>query len=182
MRFMKTLAAALLVGGCASGSSTSTSTPEAGGPPTREIVTGDGAFVMVAPTTVALETDLGASARDVWEAATAAYEELGIEVTYSRPGEYVGNRRFDVRRRFAGDRLSKYLRCGVEVTGRPMADSYTVTFNVVSEIVSVTDLQSRVLTTVVATAIKPGGTSTEPCVSKGLLEEKLADMVGARVH
>lgn len=184
VRFVKALTAASLVSGCASGSSISTSTPDPAGPPTREIYTGDGAFVMVDPTTAAVETDLGASALDVWEAAKGAYEELGIEVTYSAPGGHVGNRQFRVRRRLAGTRLSRYLRCGVDVAGRPMADSYTVTLNVVSEIVEVTDLQSRMSTTVLATALKPGGTSTDPvvCVSKGLLEEKIADLVAMQVH
>jgi hypothetical protein len=140
--------------------------------------------VTLAASTYAVETDLGASAQDVWEAAMATYEELGMEVTYSRPGEYVGNRQFRVRRRLAGDRLSKYLRCGFDATGRPMADSYSVTFNVVSEISSTTDLQSIMGTTVSATALKPGGTSTDPvvCASKGLLEEKIARLVAQRVQ
>lgn len=139
---------------------------------------------MLAPTIAAVATDLGAPARDVWEAATAAYEELGIEVTYSQPSRHVGNRQFRVRRRLAGARLSRYLRCGVDVAGRPMADSYIVTLNVVSEVTSTTDLQSRMSTTVSATALKPSGTSTDPvvCVSKGLLEERIADLVSERVH
>lgn len=183
MRFMKALVAAVLVSGCASGSSISTIEREPR-PPTREIETGDGAHVMLAPTIASVENEFGAPARDVWEATKAAYEELGIEVTYSRPGSHVGNRQFKVRRRLADSRLSRYLRCGVDVSGRPMADSYTVTFNVVSEIVSTTDLQSRMLTTLSATALKPGGTSTDPvaCVSKGLLEEKIADLVAESIH
>ncbi len=138
----------------------------------------------LAPSTYTVETDLGASAEDAWTAAVATYEELGIEVTYSRPGEEVGNRQFRVRRRLAGDRLSKYLRCGVDATGRPMADSYVVTLNVVSEVTGVTDLQSRMGTTVSATALKPGGTSTAPvvCASKGLLEERIAELVVGRVR
>lgn len=183
MRFMKALAAIALVSGCASGSSISTSTPETG-PPTREIYTGDGAFVMVDPTTAAVETELGAPAQDVWEAAKAAYEELGIEVAYAQPISHVGNRQFRVRRRLADARLSRYLRCGVDVAGRPMADNYTVTLNVVTEVVPITDLQSRMFTTLSATARRPGGTSTEPvmCTSKGLLEEKIADLVAMRLH
>lgn len=181
---MRAAVAAFIVAGCASGSSISTATPEPTGAPTREIYAGDGAHVMLAPTVASVETELGAPAQDVWEAAKAAYEELGIGVTYSQPGSHVGNRQFRVRRRLADTRLSRYLRCGVDVTGRPMADSYTVTFNVVSEIVKVTDLQSRMLTSLSATALKPGGTSTDPvvCVSKGLLEERIADLVAANVH
>lgn len=138
----------------------------------------------LAPSTYTVESDLGASSDDVWEAAMAAYEELGIEVTYSRPGQEVGNRQLRVRRRLAGDRLSKYLRCGVDATGRPMADSYIVTLNVVSDVTGVTDLQSRLGTTVSASALKPGGTSTAPvlCTSKGLLEERIAELVAQRVH
>jgi hypothetical protein len=148
------------------------------------VYTGDGAHVMLAPTIASVETEFGAPAQDVWEAAKAAYEELGIEVTYSQPGSHVGNRQFRVRRRLADTRLSRYLRCGVDIAGRPMADSYTVTLNVVSEVVRTTDLQSRMLTTLSATALKPGGTSTDPvvCVSKGLLEEQIADLVAAGVH
>lgn len=184
MRFVKALVAVLIVSGCASGASTSTSTREPTDPPTREIYAGDGAHILLAPSISAVETDLGASAQNVWEAAMAAYEELGIEVTNSEPGRRVGNRQFRVRRRLAGDRLSKYLRCGIDATGRPMADSYIVKLNVVSELTSISDLQSRMSTTVSATALKPGGTSTDPvvCTSKGLLEERIADLVSERVH
>jgi hypothetical protein len=183
VRLLKALAAALIASGCA-GATTNTTRTEAPGAPTREVYTGDGAHVTLAPSTYTVETDLGASAEDAWTAAVATYEELGIEVTYSRPGEEVGNRQFRVRRRLAGDRLSKYLRCGVDATGRPMADSYVVTLNVVSEVTGVTDLQSRMGTTVSATALKPGGTSTAPvvCASKGLLEERIAELVVGRVH
>lgn len=183
MRFLKALAAALIASGCAS-SSTNTVRTEAPGAPTREVYAGDGAHVTLSAPTHVVETNLGASADDVWAAASSAYEELGIEVTYSQPGKHVGNRQFRVRRRLAGDRLSKYLRCGVDATGRPMADSYVVTFNVVSDVTGVTDLQSRLGTTVSATALKPGGTSTDPvvCTSKGLLEERIAELVSQGIR
>jgi hypothetical protein len=130
-----------------------------------------GAFVV--------ETDIGSPAQEVWLAAADAYRSLGIEITLSEPGVRVGNRQFRVRRQLDDTRLSRFFRCSVDATGRPTADRYPVTINAVSEVVEVSDLQSRLQTTVTATARTPTGESNDRvlCTSKGLLEERIADHV-----
>lgn len=175
----RTVVPALIVAGCASGSSPSTTSTRPSGPPTREIYTGDGAHLLLASESYMVETDIGAPAMEVWQAATEAYRKLGIEITLSEPGERVGSRQLRVRRDLDGSRLSRFFRCGVDATGRPNADRYTMTINVVSEVVPLSDLQSRLQTTVTATARTPTGQSNDPvmCTSKGLLEERIADSV-----
>jgi hypothetical protein len=157
---MKTLVAALLAAGCASGSPRTDGGPET---PTR-IISGSttSADIMLEDQRHAVGRDFAATAAVLFKATVAAYEELGIEITVLEVNRKVGNRRLQARRRLADERLTKYLRCGVDVTGRPVADSGTATIDVVSEIVTVTDVESRLETTVAASARKTGGASTDP--------------------
>ncbi len=179
MHPVRAVVPALIVMGCASGSSPSTNTSRPTGPPSREVVTGGGAFVTLASGAFVVETDIGSPAQEVWLAAADAYRSLGIEITLSEPGVRVGNRQFRVRRQLDDTRLSRFFRCSVDATGRPTADRYPVTINAVSEVVEVSDLQSRLQTTVTATARTPTGESNDRvlCTSKGLLEERIADHV-----
>ena len=180
MHPVRAVVPALIVVGCASGSSPSTTTNRPTGP-TREVPIAGGAFVTLAPASFMVETDIGAPAGEVWRAAAEAYGSLGIEITLSEPGVRVGNRQFRVRRQLDGTRLSRFFRCSVDATGRPTADRYTVTINAVTVVVEVSDLQSRLQTTVTATARTPTGESNDPvmCTSRGLLEERIADLVSA---
>jgi hypothetical protein len=134
---------------------------------------------MLAAESFVVETDVGAPAMEVWQTATDAYRKLGIEITLSEPGKRVGNRQLRVRRELDGSRLSRFFRCGVDATGRTNADRYIITINVVTEVVPVSDLQSRLQTSVAATARTPSGQSNDPvvCTSRGLLEERIADSV-----
>jgi hypothetical protein len=181
MRWLKVLTAAVLATGCASGSPSSDRGPEI---PTR-IISGSStsADIILEDQRYAVGRDFGATAPELFEATVAAYAELGIEITEMEVDRRVGNRRFQARRRLAGERLTKYLRCGVDVTGRALADSGIAVIDVVSEIVPLSDLDSRLETTVAASARKAGGTSTDPvlCTSRGGLEERIADLVAQRL-
>ncbi len=178
MRMKRNLAvlAVALAAGCASGSPSADQGPDM---PARVTTSTTGADVLLDDQRHAVGRDFAVPGSELFKAAVAAYEELGIEITELETNRRVGNRRFMARRQLAGERLTKYVRCGTDVTGRPIADTGVTMLDVVSEIVTIADFDSRLETTVAASARKAGGTSTDPvlCTSRGGLEERIADLV-----
>ena len=113
----------------------------------------------------------------VFTALTLVYGDLGIDVKLSDPTNgQVGNRNFVKTHRLAGEPISSYVDCGMMVTGL-VADSYRVTMSLVSQ-VTPRDGGSNVETWLTAAA-RDIATSTGDisCVSKGVLETKVNQLV-----
>ena len=105
----------------------------------------------------------------------AVYEALGIPVTAMDSASLtVGNPRFTVTRRLAGERLTEYLDCG-DNRGIPNAEVYTVRMDIRSTVSPDPD-GSSVATVIEATARSNDGTGTQPvvCHTRARLEERIA--------
>ncbi len=114
----------------------------------------------------------------VWLALPRVYELLGIPDAGADPEQMTfGNLGYRARR-VEGERLSKYVDCGMGATAVPNADQYNVTLSVLTRLTPGEDGGTMVVTTVEATG-KPRAVSGNPvyCQSKGTLEAKVAQLV-----
>ncbi len=114
----------------------------------------------------------------VWLALPRVYELLGIPDAGADPQQMMfGNLGYRARR-VEGERLSKYVDCGMGTTAVPNADQYRVTLSVFTRLTPGDDGGTMVVTTVEATG-KPRAVSGNPvyCQSKGTLEARVAELV-----
>ena len=114
----------------------------------------------------------------VWLALPKAYELLGIpDAGVDAERTMFGNPGYRARR-IEGERLSKYVDCGMGATAAPNADQYNVTLSVLTRLTHGEGGGTMVVTTVEATG-KPRAVSGNPvyCQSKGTLEARVAQLV-----
>ena len=118
-----------------------------------------------------------ASIDSVWSALPRVFEILDIpDVQEDLAQRAFGNSGYRARR-IEGDRLSKYIDCGTGATAVPNADQYEVTLSVITRL-SQTDDGTLATTTVHASARPRAETRNPvPCQSKGVLEERLAELI-----
>jgi hypothetical protein len=106
-----------------------------------------------------------------------AYESLGLTPTVNDPAaKMVGVQNLVIHKPIGGERLSRLLDCGVDVTG-PNADYYEVHLTVLSG-VQASEGGSTLVTRVAAWAAPNGLSSSVRCGSTGRLEEKVATAMG----
>lgn len=114
------------------------------------------------------------------------YAELGITGAGADAAtRTVGRRGMDVRRTFAGERVSFWLDCGRNVIGEQVADVYRVQISLRSTVTPSARQpgSSDVRTVVEAIARTVEGNSTSPvrCVSTGRLESRIGTMLRLKV-
>jgi len=117
----------------------------------------------------------------VLSALSAAYSELGIEMkVYDSGSGQVGNRNLVKSSRLAGERLSRFLRCGT-VIGGDAADNYRVTMSIISQ-ATPSEGGTTVETWLTASA-RDHGTSSGgvACATTGSLEDRINRLVLAWV-
>jgi hypothetical protein len=113
-----------------------------------------------------------------WELLSKAYESLGLTPTYSDPTKKViGVQNLVTHKPVGGERLSRLLDCGVDVTG-PNADYYEVHLTVMSGVQATDSGGSKVTTRVAAWAAPNGLSSSVRCASTGRIEERIAIAMG----
>jgi hypothetical protein len=125
---------------------------------------------------------LAADVDAVWTAVREAYAELEIPVgTFDAGNRRIGNASFGVRRSLAGEPLSRFFDCGARVVGGTMANTHRLEVDMMTRVVAEGE-GSRLETQLRAVAY-PVGTSTRPsdCVSRGALEDRLAEAVTRRL-
>jgi hypothetical protein len=78
--------------------------------------------------------------------------------------------------------MSLYLDCGKDAIGSPAADVYQIQLDIVTELQSIGEAQTQVLTQLNAQAT-PRATSGSParCRSTGKLEERIASMLATKI-
>lgn len=124
-------------------------------------------------------TAFNASAPRLWSVLPDVYESLGIPATTVDSRALVmGNLNLTVRRRLGGKPLSLYLSCGMNAFGADNADSYTVTLEVVTQVVPQDTSHAETRTRVQARARREA-MSEHPvrCASTGALERRAAEQV-----
>lgn len=120
-------------------------------------------------------TDLAVTADRAFAVLAIVYEQLGLKVnTAVTEARTLGVNAARVRR-VGNDPMSRFLSCGSDVTGTPIANSYAVTLTVMSRVTPSGTSGSVLSTQVIGTAqpMAVSGTVVN-CQSTGLLEDRIA--------
>jgi hypothetical protein len=127
--------------------------------------------------------ELKAPPEAAWLALVQVFESLEIETPNVREeARVLSNPDFTVSRRLGGEPLSRYLTCGVGMTGA-YADQYRIHMNIVSKVQPGADGTSVLETIIEAYGINPRGSSNTrvSCTSNHRLETRIASEVAAIV-
>lgn len=112
--------------------------------------------------------------RTAWAALPRAYASIGLTPTVVDTAQLVlGVQGLVIHKPLGGERLSRLLDCGIDVTG-PNADYYEVRLTVMSGVRPAGDGSSTLTTRVSAYAQANGQSSNVRCGSTGRLEERIA--------
>lgn len=126
------------------------------------------------------ETPLDVPVDAAWQRVGRAYTSLKLPITVVDTARHViGAQNARVRNQLAGDRVSRWLSCGVTLSGSPRADSYTVLLTVLTQVRA--SGSGSVARSVVAGYAQPsdGSTNAVPCSSTGELEQRLHEALSA---
>jgi len=123
----------------------------------------------------ATETDLAVPADRAYAVLPLVYEQLGLKINTAVSDTRTIGVSSASTRRVGKEPLSRFISCGTNVTGTPLADTYAVTLTVLSRVTPSGTTGSLLSTQVIASA-QPMSTSgtTVTCESKGELEERIA--------
>lgn len=119
----------------------------------------------------------------VFRVMTAAYDSLGIPITGLDPAKKtIENNGVKIRNRLGKMPISTYLDCGNSQIG-PNADSYDVYLNISTRVMADGGGASKLATLLEAQA-RPAtyNQAYSVCTTKGVLEQKLADVVQVRLR
>jgi len=109
----------------------------------------------------------------------SGYLEIGIPILMSDPKAHVaGNKNVVVTSTLKGQRLSKYFNCGNGATGFPRADSYRITFSILTSLFPKDSATTEARTFVSGQGVDPGTGATAYCSSTGALERALLRAAG----
>jgi hypothetical protein len=127
--------------------------------------------------------DVDGAAAKLWTALPAVYDQLGLPVNgVDTEKRAVAAVNFRARVQLARVRLSQYVDCGAASSIGRAADSYTITFNVATQVVPISDARATVATLVQAFG-RPSSNAGEAihCTSTGILEARVAQLAAAHV-
>jgi hypothetical protein len=176
MNRMMVAAVALASCGCASQGAV---TPGAGSARSTELVTStDARYRMEMASAGAASVNVPAAVERVWEALPEAFQALGLRAEVMDAARRVyGVSELTVRRRLAGEPVSRSLNCGARA-GIANADSYSVRVTIRTQVQPDGEGGSRVRIEVEGSARAPGG--SDPwvrCGSTNGLEIRLEDEI-----
>jgi hypothetical protein len=128
---------------------------------------------------VLIEAPVGKTYRAVIEAFEAL--KIPVDVKDSIKG-VVGNSKIVQAHSMAGSQMSRWFNCGTGMTG-PNADTFRLYIAVAALLDKVTADTTRLVIGMVAGSQDMGGNSKEPvpCATSGNLEQKLVELIQARV-
>lgn len=170
---------ALLLAGCASGSSDGQMLGSGVQAAASDNPTGTGGEFHLPPDLVTATLEVPVSADVAWSTLKAVYQELKIPTPeVSESSKTLRNLRFVVSRRLGGQRLSRYLDCGRSATG-PNANTHRLELEIASRVVSLGEGKSRIDTEIAGTGMNIEGTSNTRvlCTSTHQLELRIAGRV-----
>jgi hypothetical protein len=114
----------------------------------------------------------------VWRSLPRVYEMLGIAEAGAVPDERLFGARNFRPRRIEGNRLSRYIDCGMGATATPKADEYEVTMTLVSEVQPAGDAGTTLETLLQASGRPRAAAGNRvSCQSNGTLEKRIAELV-----
>ncbi|HEX2187814.1 MAG TPA: hypothetical protein VHG51_02890 [Longimicrobiaceae bacterium] len=161
--------------GCAGGGLAAGS----GAPSTTHMETGGGAFDITSTADARVASHaVAAPAERVWAALPAAFQAVGLTGGVVSESERVyGTPLLRFRGRLAGERASRFLRCGTNPIGSPAADLYDLEAVVRAAVQPDAAGAARLEVLVEATAAPPAGGTRTPCTSTRELEDRIAAQV-----
>ena len=169
------------LGGCAQANNMPAPTNERD----RDIITIDDSGT---PVQITVDRDpsrhkVTASVTRSWNSLASVYEALGIPLEYADARTHrVGNTRFVANRNLAGQQMSRFLRCGMGITG-PLANTHRIQMSISTELKPMGADSTAVFTQLSAKASPVDGTSSNPavCVTTGMLELTIVTLLKKRV-
>ena len=173
--------ALLVLTGCAS-------TPPGSALPGRDetarVTDASGNALRFRPGEAAARTTLAVPRDAAWRVLPAVYDSLGIPVTLIDPATHTfGNSGFTLTRRLGKTSLTQYIDCG-QTQGFASAETYEIYLGVMTQLHPGPDPGTTVMATSVDAAGRPmtfqGGYTR--CSSKGELEKRIAERMGAAVN
>jgi hypothetical protein len=124
------------------------------------------------------------NADEVWRVLPGVYEALEVEpdIIDTRTRRLGAGR--VTRARLAGEDAMLYLRCAHQAAGPSSVNRMRTQLTVITQVEAVNRNEARLRTAVSGTASNVGGTSASNtnCVSSGRLEQRIAEMVEARLR
>lgn len=123
----------------------------------------------------ATTTDLAVPADRAFAVLPLVYEQLGLAVNTAVSDTRTVGVSAARLRRVGKEAMSRFLACGTDVVGTPLADSYAVTLTVLSRVTPGGAAASTLSTQVIGSAqpMSVSGT-TVSCQSTGALEDRIA--------
>lgn len=119
----------------------------------------------------------------VWPALVAAYQSFGFPVQQiDGMSHVIGAANVRLPHRLAGERLSTYFDCGMDMTGA-IADSHVIEMTIQVAAAQQSADSTVVAAKVSAAAYATQGTSTDPvrCSTRGELERRIVEAVRKKV-
>lgn len=178
MRLLRSLLL-LVAAGCATSRSDLPATPTTESTTTFE--GSEGAYAIVQRSSAGASSDsVFVSVDSVWVALPEIYGRLRVPVnTTDRQQRRFGAERIAVRGQLGGVMLSRLVDCGQSVMGSDNANTYSVTLSIITRLLPAGPNATVVQTQVLGKA-RPSGQSTGvvSCTSKGVIEERIARMLG----
>ena len=129
-------------------------------------------------TTETVDVVINAPAGKVWAVLPSIYETLSIPIeAVDTRSMALGNSQARLRQALGGSPLASYFGCGMNAFGMPNANAYTLTANIISQVVAV-DATHATLRTRISAKAEQSGMSEHPasCSSTGDLELRIARM------
>lgn len=177
-----TLLFLLPLGACASANSGSAPTPAS--QTVRVVGPSGGASMTMAGNNNSNVHTLAFGVDQVWRALPFVFDSIGIPVGTLDPAKRtIGNSGFKIRGRLKGVPLSRYIDCGNSTQIGPNADAYDVSITMFAELHAAETGATTITTTMDAVA-RPATFAQEysHCSSKGVLENRFADILKARLE
>ena len=151
----------------------------------REIITIDDSGT---PVQITVDRDpsrhkVPAGVNPSWNSLASVFESLGIPLEYANARTHtVGNTRFIATRSLARQPMSRFLRCGMGITG-PLADTHRIQMNISTELKAMGTDTTAVFTRIEAKGSPINGTSggAAICVTTGMLEWTIVTLLKKRV-
>jgi len=169
-----------ILAGCASGSGTSDDRPVRHATVRVETNVSTHELEMTVEPTALLRV-VEFPAQRVWEVLPAVYADLGLRNARADESRLTLQvNRLEVNRNLGRARLSQYLDCGTTLS-MANADQYAVTLGASTRLVPVNEGSTRIESVVTATARPIDTAGGVTCLSRGVLERRIAEEVGRRL-
>ncbi|HUP89593.1 MAG TPA: hypothetical protein VM100_09590 [Longimicrobiales bacterium] len=128
-------------------------------------------------------TTLNGTRARAWEALLDTHNTIGLTKAGSDPEAFTASFEGKGVRSVLSKPISSYVDCGRGAGNTSRADTYSISLLITQKLSAISDQQTQLATAISATA-RNRGLSSEAieCSSNGLLEQRIAELVSARLQ